>query len=113
MRSGTGWVANHPMLLDTEVLKASHHGSRNGTSDPRLDAVTPERIVISAGLHRGFKHPHEEAVQAYETAVGDEARVYCTNRHGTITIYGFPDDRIRIRRQRITNKSCSYDGTLY
>ena len=34
--------------------------------------------MISAGLHRGFKHPHVEAVQAYETAVGDEARLYCT-----------------------------------
>ena len=104
-------VANHPALLDVDVLKASHHGSRNGTSPGWLNAVTPERVVISVGLHRGFRHPHPEAVTAYEAAVADEERVYCTNRHGTITIYGFPDGRIRIHRQRISNRSCVFDGT--
>ncbi len=30
---GRDWlVANFPELLDVDVLKASHHGSRNGTS---------------------------------------------------------------------------------
>jgi competence protein ComEC len=106
-------VVNHASLLDADVLKASHHGSRNGTSDTWLAAVSPERVVISAGLHRGFRHPHGEAVVAYEQAVGGDDRVYCTNRHGTITVYGFPDGRVRVRRQRITNKSCTFDGTHY
>lgn len=106
-------VANHAALLDADVLKASHHGSRNGTSDAWLAAVTPQRVVISAGLHRGFEHPHAEAVTAYEAAVGGDDRVYCTNRHGTVTIYGYATGRIRVRRQRITGKSCTFDGTLY
>ena len=106
-------VAHHPDLLDADVLKASHHGSHNGASDAWLAAVMPERVVISAGLHMGFRHPHAEAVNAYEQAVGGDDRVYCTNRHGTVTIYGYADGRIRIRRQRVTNKSCAFDGTLY
>ena len=105
-------VDNHPGLLDADVLKASHHGSRNGTSPEFLEAVSPERVVLSSGVHAGFRHPHPEAVTAYESEV-DEDRVYCTNRHGTIRIYGFPDGRIRVRRQRITNKSCVFDGTHY
>ncbi len=41
------------------------------------------------------------------------SRVYCTNRHGTVRIYGYPDGRVWIRQQRTTNKSCVYDGTHY
>jgi beta-lactamase superfamily II metal-dependent hydrolase len=106
-------VANHAGLLDVDVLKASHHGSDNGTSAAWLTAVSPERVVMSAGVHGGFKHPHAGAVAAYEQAVGGRDRLYCTNRHGTVTIYGYADGRIRVRRQRITNKSCAYDGTVY
>ena len=67
--------------------------------------------MISVGVHQGFKLPNDTAVTAYEAAVADEERVYCTNRHGTVTIYGFPDGRIRIHRQRISNQSCVFDGT--
>jgi beta-lactamase superfamily II metal-dependent hydrolase len=73
------WLAaNHGALLDADVLKASHHGSDNGTSAAWLAAVTPERVVISAGVHGGFKHPHAGAVTAYEQEVGDDDWVYCT-----------------------------------
>lgn len=102
-------VDNHRDLLNADVLKASHHGSHNGTSPRWLNAVSPSAVVISAGLHRGFKHPHAEAVQAYEAV----ARVWCTNRHGTVRIYGYSDGRTRVSRQRPSTKSCTYDGTIY
>lgn len=105
------WLVENSSLLDVDVLKASHHGSHNGTSPEWLDAVTPSRVVISAGLHRGFKHPHAEAVTAYLAAT--DGRLYCTNRHGTIRIYGYLDGHIQVSRQRQTTKSCSYDGTHY
>jgi competence protein ComEC len=90
-------VANHAALLDADMLKASHHGSRNGTSAAWLNAVTPERVVISAGLHRGFGHPHPEAVSAYEQAVGGEDRVYCTNRLGKSSVSGSRASSARAR----------------
>ena len=31
--------------------------------------------------------------------------------NGTVTIYGFPDGRIRMHRQRLSNQSCVFDGT--
>lgn len=106
------WLAdNHPELLDVDVLKASHHGSSNGTSNDWLAAVTPARVVISAGVHRGFKHPDSLAVAAYDSVT--TGRVYCTNRHGTIRIYPYRDGRLWIHRQRNVNKSCAYDGTHY
>lgn len=107
-------MEHHPDLLDVAVLKASHHGSRNGADGQVsgrgwLDYVTPEVVVISAGVHRGHKHPHAEAVDAYTAAVGDA--LHCTNRHGTIRVYGYADGSFRVRRQSTSDKSCTYDGS--
>ncbi len=104
-------IENHPELLEADVLKASHHGSSNGTSDGWLEAVQPRYVIISAGVDDGYRHPHKTAVDAYDHATGDD--VYCTNRHGTVRVYGFSDDRVRVRTQRQTDKSCIYDGTRY
>ena len=104
-------VDNHADLLNVGVLKASHHGSNNGRTDDFLSAVSPERVVISAGVNAGFGHPHANAVEDYLMATDD--RVYCTNRHGTIRVFGELDGRIRVFRQFINDKSCVFDGTHY
>ena len=107
-----GWlVAHERALLDVDVLKAAHHGSDNGTSADWLAAVSPKAVVISAGAVPSYGHPMSGAVHAYEAETG--GRVYCTNRHGTIRVYGYADGHFRVARQRLTTKSCVYDGTLY
>lgn len=104
------WLAaNHAALLDVRVLKASHHGSNNGTSAAWLAAVTPQAVVISAGVDAHHKHPMDSAVVAYRSAAG--GRLHCTNRHGTLRIHGYQDGHFTIGRQRSTTKSCTYDGT--
>ena len=105
-------VANHGGLLDVDVLKAAHHGADNGVSAAWLDSISPERVVISAGVNRNHRHPRPNAVTAYETAVRRD-RVYCTNRHMTVTVYGSADGGIRIFRQNRISKSCAFDGTHY
>ncbi len=106
-------VTNHPGLLDVDVLKAAHHGAINGTSGPWLAAITPERVVISAGVNATYEHPQAAAVADYVQRVGDVARVYCTNRHMTVTVYGYSDGRVRIYRQNPIDTPCAYDGTHY
>lgn len=106
-------VANHPGLLDVDVLKAAHHGSYNGTSAPWLAAVTPRYVVISAGVDEGYGHPHEGAINAYLAATGGANRVACTNRNQTVTVYGYRNGRVRLVRQLPSNKPCTYDGTHY
>jgi competence protein ComEC len=107
-------IEHHAELLDVDVLKASHHGSRNGTSQEWLAAVSPRYVVISAGLNRRYKHPHAEAVRAYRAAA-TPARVLCTNRVGWIQLIGrrtgsttatveWPENR---------SKSCIYNGRHY
>ena len=104
-------VAHHAGLLDVDVLKASHHGGDNGTSPAWLAAVTPQAVVISAGVDATYHHPMPQAVAAYQAATA--GRLYCTNRHGTIRIVGYRDGHFTISTQRSTTKSCTYDGTHY
>ncbi len=49
-------------LLDVDVLKAGHHGSRTATSLEFVEAVTPQLGIISAGLDNKFGHPHQEVL---------------------------------------------------
>ena len=104
-------ILANPDLVDVDVLKAAHHGSNNGLSPNWLRAVTPQIVVISAGVRADYKHPMTAAVQAYDSVT--EGRVYCTNRHGTIRIYGYADGHATIRTQRQPTKGCAYDGTHY
>jgi competence protein ComEC len=114
----TWLMANHPDVLDVDVLKASHHGANNGVLDAHghpdawLDAVSPLYVVISAGVNATYKHPMPEAVAAYVARVGT-TRVYCTNRHQTITIYGHSSGSVTVYRQHPDTQSCVYDGTHY
>ncbi|MEX0609391.1 MAG: DNA internalization-related competence protein ComEC/Rec2 [Balneolaceae bacterium] len=49
-------------LLDTDLLKAGHHGSRTSSGASFLNAVTPEIAVISLADRNRFRHPHREAL---------------------------------------------------
>ena len=49
-------------LLESEVLKLGHHGSRTSTADSFLAAVDPIYAVVSAGKNNSYGHPHESVL---------------------------------------------------
>ena len=49
-------------MLDCEVLKISHHGSKSSTSKELLDAVNPKIAIISVGRNNMYGHPHQETL---------------------------------------------------
>ena len=50
-------------FLDSNVLKAGHHGSKTSSSELFLDYVTPQFSLISAGFKNKFGHPSEEVIR--------------------------------------------------
>ena len=70
-----------PNFLDSDVLKAGHHGSRTSTSLTYAEAVSPEYAVISAGEDNSYGHPHKEVLDILEK-VG--AKIVSTIESGTI-----------------------------
>ncbi|OLC96244.1 MAG: hypothetical protein AUJ00_04590 [Gemmatimonadetes bacterium 13_1_40CM_3_70_6] len=74
------WILTRRGLLAADVLKASHHGSTNGTTAEWLDAVHPRAVAISAN---GRQHPFAEVLALLAARAIPS---YCTADQGTITI---------------------------
>lgn len=68
-------------VLDTNVLKAGHHGSRTSTSLTFAEAVTPEYAIISAGKDNTYGHPHQEVLNILDR-VGSQIK--STAESGTL-----------------------------
>ncbi len=48
---------------DADVLKVSHHGSRDSSSEAFIERVSPKVSVISCGVDNVYSHPHEETLE--------------------------------------------------
>ncbi len=60
------YLVNSGVDLDSDVLKAGHHGSKTSTSETFVKAVDPEYAVISAGKDNRYGHPHQEVLNILE-----------------------------------------------
>jgi beta-lactamase superfamily II metal-dependent hydrolase len=68
-------------VLESDVLKAGHHGSDSSTSPEFLKAVHPEYAVISVGKDNSYGHPAQETLAQFEE---NRIQVYRTDEAGTI-----------------------------
>lgn len=68
--------------LQSDVVKAGHHGSKTSTGDALLNATNPTFVVVSAGKDNSYGHPHDEVV---ERILATGAVLLETSKEGTIT----------------------------
>lgn len=52
-------------LLDSDILKVGHHGSKTSSIPQFVEAVSPKIAVISAGRKNRYGHPHEETLEIF------------------------------------------------
>ncbi|MEK9160927.1 MAG: MBL fold metallo-hydrolase [Patescibacteria group bacterium] len=74
-------AAQHNTALQSDVLKAGHHGSKTSTNALFLSVVTPSIVVISAGRDNTYGHPHAEVLERIR---GAGAHILSTAEEGTI-----------------------------
>ena len=70
--------------LNTDVLKAAHHGSSTSSSDAFLSAVTPTLAIISCGSYNEFGHPHRAVLDRLSSYT---PHIFRTDTHGSIRVY--------------------------
>lgn len=68
--------------LDSDVLKAGHHGSKTSSLPDFVESVSPEYVVFSRGCENRYGHPAPSVV-AYYKKLGVQARDTC--EEGSIT----------------------------
>lgn len=74
--------------LQSEILKAGHHGSNTSTGPFFLQAVSPEEVVVSAGKDNKYGHPHQNVVELIQNFGGD---LRSTGEEGRIEYTLLPD----------------------
>lgn len=91
------WLVEHQReQLAATVLLAPHHGSKTSSTTPFLLAVQAEAVIISAGYHNSFGHPHESVVKRYQQL---GIRAVNTADKGALSLY-FTQQRYALISQR-------------
>ncbi len=80
---GEALLAQNPYLTECDVLKVSHHGSKNSTSEEFLEQVRPKLALISSGLNNSYGHPHRETLERLKQ-IG--SKIYQTAEYGAIRL---------------------------
>ena len=70
-------------VLDSDVLKVGHHGSKTSSTKEFLEVVTPEIAIIQVGKKNRYGHPTQEVLDRLST-VG--AKVLRNDMGGNIMI---------------------------
>lgn len=71
-------------MLDVDILKVGHHGSKTSTSEEFLKAVSPDIAVISCMKNNSYGHPSQNVVNLLKKYC---IEIYRTDRMGTVVIH--------------------------
>lgn len=81
--AGEAALLNEGLIVDADIIKAGHHGSKSSSSSRFLSLLGPENIIISCGQNNNFGHPHVETLRRFEQ---NHAQVWRTDQLGTVEI---------------------------
>ena len=61
-------LLNAPEFLQSDVVKAAHHGSRTSSTQEFIEATRAKLVVIPVGRRSPFGHPHKEIVERWKNS---------------------------------------------
>ena len=78
------WLLQHDRgLLESDILKVGHHGSRTSSGNDFLDVVRPRLALISVGAGNSYGHPDPDVLRALAR---HGAVVLRTDREGSVVV---------------------------
>lgn len=84
-------------LLESDILKLGHHGSKTSSSSTFLKQVNPELAIVSAGENNTYGHPHEVVIDRLE----DLDINYLETKEGTLTFASNGEEVILLKNKNI------------
>jgi competence protein ComEC len=89
-------VDTYGQALNATILKAGHHGSSSSSSEPFLDAVSPNAVIISSAYDSRYDHPNQETL---DRLAARSLRTYWTGTHGNIVLVS-NGEQVTVKTQR-------------
>lgn len=74
-------IIDNGIDIQADVYMAAHHGSKTGSADEFLDAVSPEYAVISCGEGNDYGHPSAQTLNSFRSR---GIAVFRTDMQGTV-----------------------------
>ncbi len=77
-------VLNTCPVLESDILKLGHHGSKNSSGMDFLTKVGATDYIVSAGLNNKYRHPNEETLYRVNLLNKKDSRIRETFSEGNI-----------------------------
>ena len=83
-------ILNKYNLLNIDVLKVGHHGSKTSSGKEFIDEINPKYSVISVGKKNRYGHPNKETLDNLK-----DSKIYRTDKDGSI-MFKIKNNKLRI-----------------
>ena len=87
-------IVGEGIIIDSDVLKVAHHGSKTSSGKEFIEKVSPDIAVISAGKDNKYGHPHKETLENLK-----DVRVLRTDLDGDIKVIS-DGERYKIKNSK-------------
>ena len=88
-------IAKDKEILESDILKVAHHGSKTSTNQEILQYIKPHISIIGVGLNNTFGHPSPNTLNNLQS-IG--SKIYRTDLNGEIIIKVNGNGKIKVQK---------------
>lgn len=82
-------------ILDVDILKVAHHGSKSSSIDEIVEKITPKISLVGVGKDNNYGHPNKDVLERLQN-IG--SKCFRTDLNGEISIVVNKKEKIKIKK---------------